>query len=470
MPAERIGTSIPSAQSRRSRGRAPGHVRTAYDPLAVTEIVHADLAALVADAERCYVERNPESRRLHERRAQVMPGGNTRSVIHVPPFPLTIVRGEGARLTDADGHVYVDFLGEYTAGLYGHSHPAIVAAIREALEDGMVFGAPNRYETQLAELLCARFNSIELVRFCNSGTEANMFALSLARVVTGKPAIMVFESGYHGGVFLFADAAGSPINAPFPFVVGQYNDAEGAAQLIAEHAHELAAVLVDPLQGAAGVIPAEREFLVALRDATAANDILLVFDEIMTSRLSTGGLQRVVGVTPDLTTLGKYIGGGLAFGAFGGRADLMSRFDPSRADALQHAGTFNNAVLTMAAGTAGLRIYTEAEVDRLNGLGDRLRDRLNAFAATGDLPFVATGYGSMVGLHWTRGPVRRSSDSPAAPELRALLHLHLLEHGYSYARRGFIALSLPIAEADVDGFADATEAFLTERSAAADNA
>jgi glutamate-1-semialdehyde 2,1-aminomutase len=425
----------------------------------VLEATETDLAALVAEGERRYIERNPQSRRLHEERAKVMPGGNTRSVIHVPPFPLTIVRGDGARLTDADGHVYVDFLGEYTAGLYGHSHPAIVAAIREALEDGFVFGAPNRYETQLAQAICDRFDSIELVRFCNSGTEANLFALSLARVATGKPAIMVFEGGYHGGVFYFGEG-GSPINAPFPFVVGQYNDVDGAAQLIAQHAHELAAVLVDPLQGSAGVIPAEREFLVALRDATAAHDVLLVFDEIMTSRLSTGGLQSVVGVTPDLTTLGKYVGGGLAFGAFGGRADLMSRFDPSRADALQHAGTFNNAVLTMAAGVAGLRLYIAEEVDRLNGLGDRLRDRLNGFATQNDLAFVATGYGSMVGLHFTRGPVRRARDSPVVPELRALMHLYLLERGYSYGRRGFVALSLPIEEADVDGFASAVEEFL----------
>jgi glutamate-1-semialdehyde 2,1-aminomutase len=428
--------------------------------------VVTDVAGFVAEAERRYVERNPESRRLHEERAEVMPGGNTRSVIHLPPFPLTIVRGEGARLTDADGHVYLDFLGEYTAGLYGHSHPVILQAIRDALDDGIVLGAPNRYELVLARALCERFPSLELVRFCNSGTEANLLALSLARVATGKAAIMVFEGGYHGGVFFFTSAGGSPINAPFPFIVAQYNDAEGAAQLIAEHAHELAAVLVDPLQGSAGVIPGERGFLHALREATTAHDVLLVFDEVMTSRLSPGGLQQVLGITPDLTTLGKYIGGGLACGAFGGRADLMSRFDPSRADALQHAGTFNNAVLTMAAGAAGLtQVYTAGEVERLNGLGNRLRDRLNAFAERSDVPFLATGYGSMVGLHFTDAPVRRITDLPPAAELRALLHLHLLEHGYSYARRGFIALSLPLEEPDVDGFAAAVEAFLTEHAA-----
>jgi glutamate-1-semialdehyde 2,1-aminomutase len=429
----------------------------------MTEAAVFDLAALVADAQRRYVERNPESRRLHEERAQVMPGGNTRTVIHVEPFPLTIVRGEGARLTDADGHELVDFLGEYTAGLFGHSHPVVLEAIRVALDDGISFGAPNLYEQRLAAAVCERFPSVELVRFCNSGTEANLLALSLARVATGKPAIMVFEGGYHGGVFFFETAAGSPINAPFPFVVAQYNDAEGAARLIAEHAHELAAVVVEPLQGSGGVIPGERAFLESLREATAAHDILLVFDEVMTSRLATGGLQQVLRIAPDLTTFGKYLGGGLAFGAFGGRADLMQRFDPSRPGALPHAGTFNNAVLTMAAGAAGLGVYTQAEAERLNGLGDRLRDRLNAFAAANALEFTATGYGSLVGLHFAAGPIRRRSDVPKRPELQTLLHLHLLEQGYTYARRGFIALSLPLGEAEIDGFAAAVEAFFSER-------
>ena len=277
---------------------------------------------------------------------------------------------------------------------------------------------------------------------------------------------MVFEGSYHGGVFFFGTAAGSPINAPFPFVVAPYNDVETAARLIAEHAHELAAVIVEPLQGWAGAIPGERAFLQALRDATAAHGVLLVFDEVMTSRLSTGGLQAALGITPDLTTLGKYLGGGLAFGAFGGRADLMSRFDPSRPDALPHAGTFNNAVLTMAAGAAGLtRVYTAEEVERLNGLGDRLRDRLNAFAAhqscRSSPPATARSSAST-------SPAATCGASPTFPtpaELRALLHLHLLERGYSYARRGFAALSLPLDEADVDGFAAAVEEFLDEHAA-----
>ncbi|HEY7380217.1 MAG TPA: aminotransferase class III-fold pyridoxal phosphate-dependent enzyme [Gaiella sp.] len=420
----------------------------------------ADLTARLAEAEARYVAANPESRRLHEERARFMPGGNTRTTIHQPPFPLTIVSGEGARLSDADGHEYVDFLGEYTAGLYGHSHPVIVEAIHRALADGFVLGAPNRYEARLAEAVCARFPSIELVRFCNSGTEANLLALSLARAVTGRDGVLVFAGAYHGGILVFAHGV-SPLNPPFDWVVGEYNDAAGATRLVEERAHDLAAVIVEPLQGAAGVIPGEPAFLHTLREATTAHGVLLVLDEVMTARLSRGGMQQMLGIEPDLTTLAKFVGGGLSFGAFGGRAELMRRFDPSRADALQHGGTFNNDVLTMAAGAAGLtQVLTDAEISRLNGLGDRLRDRLNAFSAGREIAFRATGYGSLVGLHFAPGPVRSEADVPESAELRGLLHLHMLERGFSYGRRGFIALSLPLHESDVDGFAAAVEEFL----------
>jgi glutamate-1-semialdehyde 2,1-aminomutase len=422
--------------------------------------VMPDLVTRLEKAEARYVAANPESRRLHDERARFMPGGNTRTTIHQPPFPLTIVRGEGARLIDADGHEYVDFLGEYTAGLYGHSNAVIVDAIQRALADGFVLGAPNRHEAVLAEAICARFPSIELVRFCNSGTEANLLALSLCKAVTGRLGVLVFSGAYHGGILLFAHGS-SPLNPPFDWILGEYNNAADVARLVEEHAHRLAAVIVEPLQGAAGVIPADRAFLRTLREVTAAHGALLVFDEVMTARLSRGGMQQLLGIEPDLTTLAKFVGGGLPFGALGGRADLMRRFDPSRPDALQHGGTFNNDVLTMAAGAAGLtKVLADTEITRLNDLGDRLRQRLNEFSAGLDLRFCATGYGSLVGLHFTPGPVRNESDVPEATELRGLLHLHMLERGFSYGRRGFVALSLPLDERDIDGFAGAVEEFL----------
>src|SRR5581483_5263236 len=177
-----------------------------------------------------------------------------------------------------------------------------------------------------AEAICARFSAVALVRFCNSGTEANLLALSLARAVTGRSGVLVFAGAYHGGILLFSHGV-SPLNPPFDWVVGEYNDPASAASLIERNASDLAAVIVEPLQGAAGVIPGEAEFLRTLRERTAANDVLLVFDEVMTARLSPGGMQELLGIRPDLTTMAKFVGGGLSFGAFGGRADVMSRFD-----------------------------------------------------------------------------------------------------------------------------------------------
>jgi glutamate-1-semialdehyde 2,1-aminomutase len=248
----------------------------------------------LADAEARYVAANPMSRERHVEAARSLPGGNTRTILFYPPFPVTITRGEGARLFDLDGHAYLDFLGEYTAGLYGHSHPVIHGAIKRALADGILLGAPNRYEAELARLICARFPSCDLVRFCNSGTEANLNALSGARAATGRSHILVFEGGYHGGMLSFAHGP-SPMSIPFPYVCARYNDLPGTAALIERHKHDLAAIIVEPMMGAGGCIPAEPAFLEGLRDAATRHAIVLIFDEVMTSRLSPGGLQAKLG-------------------------------------------------------------------------------------------------------------------------------------------------------------------------------
>ena len=325
------------------------------------------------DAEARYVEDNPKSRARHIEACEALPGGNTRSILFYPPYPLTIVRGEGARLWDLDGHAYTDLLGEYTAGLYGHSHPVIQAAVREALERGIVLGGPNPYEAELARLICARFPSCDLVRFCNSGTEANLNALCAARAITGRSHVLVFDGAYHGGPLTFAHG-GSPMNLPFPWVIGAYNDLDTTLALIERHGRELAAIIVEPMMGAAGAIAGDPAFLQGLRDAADRHGIVLIFDEVMTSRLSPGGLQAKLGITPDMTTFGKYLGGGLSFGAFGGRADLMARFDPRHPDALPHSGTYNNNVLTMAAGVAGLsEVFTPEAALALNETAEALR-------------------------------------------------------------------------------------------------
>ena len=294
-------------------------------------------------AEERYVAANPRSRERQAAASAHMPGGNTRSVIYFSPFPFAVERAEGARLHDLDGHVYTDFLGEFSAGLYGHSHPAIIKAAREALDQGLSFGAPNRYEAELAEVICERFPSCELIRFCNSGTEANLMAISTARAVTGREKVMVMNGGYHGSVLKFA-GGGAVTNVPFDYLLATYNDTEGTLAMIEQHGRAVAALLIEPLIGSSGCMEAEPSFLSALREATARHGIVLIFDEVMTSRLGVGGLQEQLGIRPDLTTFGKYMGGGFSFGAFGGSRKWMNGYDPQLTNGLMHAGTFNNNV------------------------------------------------------------------------------------------------------------------------------
>ena len=424
-----------------------------------------DIAAALAEAEELYRERHPKSLAQHRDACAAMPGGNTRSAIHVDPFPLTMVRGEGARLWDLDGHEYADFLSEFTAGIYGHSHPAIRQAITAALEGGLNFGAHNAAEARFAAAICSRFPSIELVRFTNSGTEANLMAVSAARAITGRPKILVFEGGYHGGVFYFR-GHGSPLNAPFEYLLGRYNDLEAVEALVRPRRAELAAILVEPMQGTTGCIPAERGFLAGLRALADDTGALLIFDEVMTSRLAPGGLQEVHGILPDLTTLGKYIGGGMSFGAFGGRADIMERFDPRRSDAFQHAGTFNNNLLTMNAGLVGLtEIYTPERARTLNDGGARLRERLNAVVRRHGLAMQFTGLGSMFAVHMTDGPIRAQQDAERGnAALRDLFYFDLLARGIWFAKRGMFALSIALEENDGDTLADAVEEFAQTRA------
>ena len=407
-------------------------------------------AALLAEARERYVAANPASLAAHVEAAAVMPGGNTRTVLFHTPFPLTMARGEACRLWDADGHEYIDLLGEYTAGLYGHSNPVIRAAIDTALDGGWNLGGHGVMEARLAALVCQRFPSIDLVRFTNSGTEANLMALGTAVAVTGCRSILVFDGGYHGGVLYFVNG-GIPVNVPHRWVVGSYNDPDSAAALIDSNAADLAAILVEPMQGSGGCIPAERKFLQALRDGADRTGAVLIFDEVMTSRMSAGGQQARLGIIPDMTTLGKYIGGGMSFGAFGGRRDLMERYDPRQPGALPHAGTFNNNVLTMAAGYAGMsRLFTPDAADALFHRGEALRAALNDISR-GRMQW--TGLGSLMNAHFG------GKEDALDPALRELFFLDMLERGFYLARRGMVALSLEIGEDEIARFLDAVTEF-----------
>jgi len=419
-------------------------------------------AAALSSLTENYVARTPKSRAQFEAAQHSLAGGNTRSVLFYAPYPLTIERGRDCYLWDADGHELLDFLGEFTAGLYGHSHAVIRAAIDRTLDRGINLSGHNLLENQLADLIRGRIASIESLRFTNSGTEANLMAIAAAKAFTGRSKVMVFIGGYHGGVLTFVNG-NSRVNVPHDFVLAPYNDSAAVEQLFEQHASDLAAVLVEPMQGSGGCIPADDSFMHLLRTRTAAVGSLLIFDEVMTSRLAPGGRQSQLGIAPDLTTLGKYIGGGMSFGAFGGRHDVMAQFDPRRPDSLSHAGTFNNNVLTMAAGIAGLgSVYTAEAALALNARGDLMRERLNQVCREHELGVQFTGLGSLLNLQPTNANIRSVADIHGTdPRIRDLFFFFMAERGIYVARRGFVVLSLPITDSHVDRFVSTFEAFAT---------
>ncbi len=427
---------------------------------------NSDLEAALAEAREAYVAVRPNSAAIHAKAREVMPGGNTRTVLFYTPFPTAMQRGEGCTLWDADGREYLDLCGEYTAGLFGHSEQRIIAAVAAAMAKGLNLAAVGENEGKLAALICGRFPSVDQVRFTNSGTEANIMALAGARGFTGRTEIMAFRGGYHGGVFTFPVGAPiSPVNLPIPMRFADYNDAEGAAAAIRAAGDTLAAVIVEPMQGSGGCIPATRDFLQALRDATKETGALLIFDEVMTSRHSYGGMQKRLGITPDMTTFGKYMAGGMSFGAFGGRADVMAVFDGHRPGAMPHAGTFNNNVLSMAAGNVALgEIFGEAEAEALFQRGETLREACNAIAKKHGLAMHFTGLGSMLNPHFRPGPITVAyKATPEEEQMRELFFFDMLAAGIYLARRGMVALSLPVGDAECDRFLAAVEEFCAAR-------
>ena len=396
----------------------------------------------LATARQQYRDRNVESFRFQEQAAAVMPGGNTRTVLHNPPFPLTFVHGAGAVLTDADGHSYLDFLGDYTAGLLGHSDPASLDAVITALHANTSVGGRHPAEVRLAELMCERFH-LDLVRFTNSGTEANLMAITAARLFTRRPTIMVMENGYHGGVLYFGKEPAA-WSAPYPTVMVPFNDGPAVRQAAARHVGDLAAIIVDPLMGSAGCVPAAREFLATVIEAAHEVGAMVIFDEVMTSRHGPHGMGDLLGAQPDLTTFGKYIGAGFSFGAFGGRADIMAMFDPSGPSPVSHAGTFNNNVASMTAGVEVLgHSYTSADAVAHTARGDDFRGNIATMLTRRHLPIVVSGFGSMMTIIARRDmPTDGVQAADRDSVLQELLYLGLLERGISIAARGMVNLGL----------------------------
>jgi glutamate-1-semialdehyde 2,1-aminomutase len=398
-----------------------------------------------------YRARTGRSAALFERATGSIPGGSTRTTVFNPPYPPYMVRGEGLRTWDVDGNEYRDFLGNYTSLILGHAHPAVVEAVVAQVRRGSAFAAPTEVEVELAEEIRRRLPSVERLRFTNSGTEATMFAIRAARAFTGRNLVARFAGAYHGTHDTVLPRTPGVPDAVSGLVVDlPWGDPDGVERGLAGRERDLAAIIIEPVQGAGGVRAADPAFLRVLREEATRTGAVLIFDEIIAFRVGPSGAQGLLGVTPDLTTLGKIIGGGYALAAFGGRAEIMDLFDARRPGALSHGGTFNGNPVAAAAGLATLRELTPDRYERLADLGERLRALLADGIAARGIDARVDGIASLFQVF--AGPTLTGEEGLTASQT---LFLGLLVDGFHLAPRGMGAISTPATETDVDELAEA---------------
>ena len=435
---------------------------------------NSEMTSSLAKEIASYSAANPISAGLHKKASTFMPGGDTRNSIYWDPFPIYITSGDGTTLTDADGNQRTDFVNNMTTLILGHRPPEVTSALAEQISKGLSFPAPSPSVVRWAELMCERVPSLDKVRFVNTGTEATLNAIRAARAFTGKQKLVKCEGAYHGNhdaiqisVFPPLDEAGkadSPESvAAFPGIsetavddifIMPFNDIVTAEKIIRKHADELAAVIVEPVNGQCGMVPAKPEFLEGLRRLTDDLGIVLIFDEVIAFRIAYGGAQDYYGVKPDLTCFGKVVGGGMPVGAFGGRDDIMSLWDPSDGGSVvQHAGTFNGNPMTAVAGVATLESLTADKYEYLEHLGNMLRNKLRTLFAELEVPMSVTGVASLFALQFTPTEViDYRTYATNNKEMLQTMFIGLLNEGFLMSNRCAGNVSTVHTEDDVDAF------------------
>jgi len=434
--------------------------------------IWVNLEKLKSDIVQKYESKTPTSKKHFEEAKKWLPGGGTRNIAYFFPYPFFVVKGEGCYLFDVDGNKYIDILNSMTVNIHGHAHPKIVKAMQKQASEGTAHAAPMELQYELAKIICERTPSIELMRFCNSGTEATMFAIRAARKYTGKDKIIKTEGGYHGShdyvevnITPNLTAEDMPIRTVEKGVpetilkdvfIVPYNDLEATENVMKKHHKRIAAMILEPMLGSGGGAIATKEYLQGLRKLTKKYNILLIFDEVITFRISTGGVQKYYGVTPDLTALGKTIGGGLPVGVFGGKYEIIDQFNPTKKDFITHSGTFSGNAMTMVAGKTAMELYNEDEVIRLTKLGDRLKEGLRKVLDELEIKGQVNGLQSLVYVYLFDEPVvnARQTVFKLIPTLNLskYLTLALAINGIYAVSRGITAfiLSTPMDERVVD--------------------
>jgi glutamate-1-semialdehyde 2,1-aminomutase len=420
-----------------------------------------------------YPDDTSKSAALYERAKQYLPGGNTRTTIFLKPYQIYAARGSGCRVWDVDGNERIDCINNFTAGIHGYAHPELVRVAKQQLELGTAFGMQTESEIDLAQLLAERVSSVEQSRFANSGTEAVMAAIKAARAFTGRPKIAKCEGAYHG-TYDYAEvsldspprmgsqgwpesvpyAAGTPRGVTDDVITLPFNDIDASVAILRAHAAGLAAILIDPMPNRAGLVPADRGYLQALRQVASEIGALLIFDEVIAFRLGFNGAQKIWGVDADLTTFGKIIGGGFPVGAVGGRRDVMAVFDPtSGKPPVPHGGTFSANPMTMVAGLKTMQLLDPPAFEKLDRMGSRLRSGFDEAFVRARIEGRTTGMGSLLKIHFTRRAIRdyqTATPDAAATRRMSQLMTALLNEGVLIAPNGLLALSTPMSDTDAD--------------------
>jgi glutamate-1-semialdehyde 2,1-aminomutase len=401
---------------------------------------------------------------LYERAKKVLPLGVSYGIRYFEPYPFYTARAKGSKLYDVDGNEYVDFWLGHTSLILGHRPPEVVRAVSRQLHNGTMYGTSHELEIALAEQVARMVPTAEMTRFTNSGTEANMYATRLARAYTGKDKVGKFEGGWHGGYdalhvgvkppFDVPESAGLTNGAVQDTIILRFNDLDGVKRRLQNE--RVASIVIEPVLGAGGGIPAGREFLKGLREFCSDKGILLIFDEVITGfRLAPGGAQQYFGVKPDVTIFGKILGGGFPVGAFCARREIMERLDSHVYDRSRHSfhgGTFTANPITMTAGMATLKILEDGQlIDKLNKLGQRIRDRLGETFETNGIAVQVTGAGSLFNVHFTKKLVKDAVIASEADRNRLLdYHLNLIADGVFVLPTHNAALSTAHSEQDIE--------------------
>ncbi len=420
-----------------------------------------------------YLSKTRKSQKLYQDGKTALPSGVSYFIRYMKPYPFYTARAKGSRLVDVDGNEYIDFWLGHTALILGHSPPEVVKDVRRQIENGTHFGTAHELEITLARQVAKMVPGIEMVRFTNSGTEANMYAVRLARTFTGREKIAKFEGGWHGGYDALDVGIKPPLDIPESggltagtlrdTVVLPFNEIEEVRKEVERK--ELAAVIIEPVQGAGGCIPAGKEFLKELRDVCTETDTLLVFDEVITGfRLAPGGAQQYFGVPSDITVMGKILGGGFPVGAFAGRKEIMDYLDPLLHERPQysfHGGTFCANPITMVAGLATLRLLEDGRlIDRLNRSGEKTRHSLSDIFGRHNTDVQVTGTSSLLQTHFTHDEVNSVRDAFRADRERLMdYHMYLIENGVFFLQGRTGALSVAHTKDDLEKLLQKAEAY-----------